>query len=36
MAEHAAPGAGLDHFKAYTWSAVVVHNLMLIARLKSP
>ena len=27
---------GLDHFKAYIWSAVVAHNLMLFARLKSP
>jgi IS5 family transposase len=25
---------GLDHFKAYIWSAVVAHNLVLIARLK--
>jgi hypothetical protein len=25
---------GLDHFKAYTWSAVVAHNLVLFARLK--
>ena len=25
---------GLDHFKAYIWSAVVAHNLMLFARLK--
>jgi len=27
---------GLDHFKAYIWSAVVAHNLMLFARLISP
>ena len=27
---------GLDHFKAYIWSAVVAHNLTLFARLKSP
>jgi transposase, IS5 family len=27
---------GLDHFKAYIWSAVVAHNLILFARLKSP
>jgi IS5 family transposase len=27
---------GLDHFKAYIWSAVVAHNLMLFARLKAP
>jgi IS5 family transposase len=27
---------GLDHFKTYIWSAVVAHNLMLFARLKSP
>jgi len=27
---------GLDHFKAYIWSAVVAHNPMLFARLKSP
>ena len=26
---------GLDHFKAYVWSAVVAHNLVLFARLKS-
>ncbi len=26
---------GLDHFKAYIWSAVVAHNLTLFARLKS-
>src|SRR5689334_15631011 len=26
---------GLDHFKAYIWSAVVAHNLVLFARLKS-
>jgi len=25
---------GLDHFKAYIWSAVVAHNLVLLARLK--
>jgi transposase, IS5 family len=25
---------GLDHFKAYIWSAVVAHNLALFARLK--
>ena len=25
---------GLDHFKAYLWSAVVAHNLVLFARLK--
>jgi IS5 family transposase len=25
---------GLDHFKAYIWSAVVAHNLVLIARRK--
>jgi IS5 family transposase len=25
---------GLDHFKAYIWSAVVGHNLVLFARLK--
>jgi IS5 family transposase len=25
---------GLDHFKAYVWSAVVAHNLVLFARLK--
>jgi IS5 family transposase len=25
---------GLDHFKAYIWSAVVAHNLVLFARLK--
>jgi len=25
---------GLDHFKAYIWSAVVAHNLALLARLK--
>ena len=25
---------GLDHFKAYIWSAVVAHNLVLVARLK--
>ncbi len=25
---------GLDHFKAYVWSAVVAHNLVLYARLK--
>ena len=25
---------GLDHFKAYVWSAVVAHNLVLLARLK--
>ena len=25
---------GLDHFKAYVWSAVVAHNLALFARLK--
>jgi hypothetical protein len=28
-----APG-GLDHFKAYIWSAAVAHNLVLLARLK--
>jgi IS5 family transposase len=33
MAQHAAPG-GLDHFKAYIWSAAVAHNLVLFARLK--
>ena len=27
---------GLDHFKTYIWSALVAHNLMLFARLKSP
>ena len=27
---------GLDHFKAYIWSAVVAHNLVLFARLKRP
>jgi IS5 family transposase len=26
---------GLDHFKAYVWAAVVAHNLVLFARLKS-
>jgi IS5 family transposase len=26
--------SGLDHFKAYIWSAVVAHNLVLFARLK--
>ncbi len=26
---------GLDHFKAYVWSAVVAHNLVLYARLKA-
>src|SRR5438132_5491135 len=26
---------GLDHFKAYIWSAVVAHNLVLYARLKA-
>ena len=26
---------GLNHFKAYVWSAVVAHNLVLFARLKS-
>jgi IS5 family transposase len=26
---------GLDHFKAYLWSAVVAHNLVLFARLKA-
>ena len=26
---------GLDHLKAYIWSAVVAHNLMLFARLKT-
>jgi IS5 family transposase len=25
---------GLDHFKTYIWSAVVTHNLVLLARLK--
>src|SRR5262245_49324011 len=25
---------GLDHFKAYIWSAVVAHNLVLFARRK--
>jgi IS5 family transposase len=25
---------GIDHFKAYIWSAVVAHNLVLFARLK--
>jgi IS5 family transposase len=25
---------GLNHFKAYIWSAVVAHNLVLFARLK--
>jgi len=25
---------GLDHFKAYVWSAVVAHNLVLFTRLK--
>jgi len=25
---------GLEHFKAYVWSAVVAHNLVLFARLK--
>jgi transposase, IS5 family len=25
---------GLDHFKAYLWSAVVAHNLVVLARLK--
>jgi IS5 family transposase len=25
---------GLEHFKAYIWSAVVAHNLVLFARLK--
>jgi transposase, IS5 family len=25
---------GLDHFKTYVWSAVVAHNLVLLARLK--
>jgi IS5 family transposase len=25
---------GIDHFKAYVWSAVVAHNLVLFARLK--
>ena len=25
---------GLDHFKAYIWSAVVAHNLVLLARFK--
>ena len=28
------PIAGLDHFRAYVWSAVVAHNLVLFARLK--
>lgn len=27
---------GLDHFKTYIWSAVVAHNLVLLARLKPP
>jgi len=27
---------GLAHFKAFVWSAVVVHNLALLARLKRP
>ena len=26
---------GLEHFKAYIWSAVVAHNLVLFARLKA-
>jgi len=26
---------GFDHFKAYVWSAVVAHNLVLFARIKS-
>jgi transposase, IS5 family len=26
---------GLDHFKAYVWSAVVAHNLVLLVRLKA-
>jgi hypothetical protein len=26
--------AGLDHFKAYIWSAVVAYNLVLFARFK--
>ena len=25
---------GLEHFKAYVWSAVVAHNLVLFAQLK--
>ena len=25
---------GLDHFKAYIWSAAVAHNLVLLAHLK--
>jgi hypothetical protein len=25
---------GLDHFKTYIWSAVVAHNLVLLARRK--
>jgi IS5 family transposase len=25
---------GLDHFKTYIWSAVMAHNLVLLARLK--
>jgi len=28
------PWRGLDHFKTYVWSAVVAHNLVLLARLK--
>jgi hypothetical protein len=31
MAPHAAPGAGLDHVKAYIWVAC---NLVLFARRK--
>jgi len=27
---------GIDRFKAYVWSAVVAHNLVLFTRLKSP
>ena len=41
MAVHAAPGPrrgrlwrGLDHLKAYIWSAVVAHNLMLFSCLR--
>jgi IS5 family transposase len=26
--------SGLDHFKTYIWSAVVAHNLVLLARAK--
>jgi transposase, IS5 family len=28
------PWRGIDHFKAYIWSAVVAHNLVVFARLK--